>query len=139
MLYIGIDPGANGAIAFLGDIQDSLNFNKYTMHDVAEYLRNLQGEKIALIEQVHSMPKQGVASSFNFGKSFGQIIGVLTALNIPFDYVTPQKWQKSLGCRTGGDKNVTKRKAQQLFPNIKITHANADAFLIAEYCRRIKK
>jgi hypothetical protein len=35
-----------------------------------------------------------------------------------------------------GDKNVTKRKAQELFPSLKITHATADALLIAEYLRR---
>jgi len=37
---------------------------------------------------------------------------------------------------TGGDKNVSKRRAQELFPEIKITHAIADALLIAEYARR---
>ena len=45
----------------------------------------------------------------------------------------PQVWQKALGCMTGGDKNVTKRRAQELFPGHKITHATADALLIAHY------
>jgi hypothetical protein len=36
-----------------------------------------------------------------------------------------------------GDKNVTKRRAQQLFPQLKVTHAIADALLIAEYGRRV--
>jgi hypothetical protein len=35
-----------------------------------------------------------------------------------------------------GDKNVTKAKAQQLFTQLKITHATADALLIAEFARR---
>jgi len=34
---------------------------------------------------------------------------------------------------------VSKRKAQELFPAIKITHAIADALLIAEYGRRMGK
>jgi hypothetical protein len=38
---------------------------------------------------------------------------------------------------TKGDKNITKRKAQELFPEIKITHAIADSLLIAEYGRRV--
>jgi hypothetical protein len=38
---------------------------------------------------------------------------------------------------TKGDKNITKRKAQELFPEIKITHAIADSLLIAEYGRRL--
>jgi hypothetical protein len=37
---------------------------------------------------------------------------------------------------TKGDKNVSKRKAQELFPQLKITHATADALLLAEFGRR---
>jgi hypothetical protein len=39
---------------------------------------------------------------------------------------------------TKGDKNVSKRRAQELFPQLKVTHATADALLIAEYGRRQK-
>jgi hypothetical protein len=34
---------------------------------------------------------------------------------------------------TKGDKNVSKRKAQELFPQIKVNHYIADALLIAAY------
>ena len=57
----------------------------------------------------------------------------LTAAGISFERIRPQVWQKSLGCMTGGDKNITKRRAQELFPQLKITHATADALLIAYY------
>ena len=60
----------------------------------------------------------------------------LIAAGIPFETVTPAKWQGAMGCRTKGDKNVTKRKAQDLFPGVKVTHAIADALLIAEWGRR---
>jgi hypothetical protein len=59
----------------------------------------------------------------------------IVAAGIPFETVTPQKWQKTLGCLTKGDKNVSKRKAQELFPDIKITHAIADSLLIAHYAK----
>jgi len=91
------------------------------------------------LEKVHSMPGQGVASSFKFGQGFGHLEMALTSAKIPFTYVTPQKWQKELGCLTGGNKNVSKSRAQQLFPHIKCTHAVSDALLIAEYCRRTIK
>ena len=91
---------------------------------------------IAMIEKVHSMPKQGVKSSFTFGQGYGFLLGCLTALEIPFEYVTPQKWQRYLGCLSKGDKNVTKQKAQELFPHLEITHATADALLIGEYLKR---
>lgn len=67
------------------------------------------------------------------------LIGLLAAYEIPYREVTPQKWQQEMQCRSGGDKNVTKAAAQKRWPSDKITHANADASLIAEYCRRTHK
>jgi hypothetical protein len=83
------------------------------------------------------MPGQGVSSSFKFGMSYGSLRMALIAHSIPFESVTPQAWQKSLHCLSGGDKNRTKARAQQLFPNQKVTHATADSLLIAEYIRRV--
>ena len=42
-------------------------------------------------------------------------------------------------CLTKGDKNVTKSAAQRLYPDRKITHADADAILIARYCYEVNK
>lgn len=144
MIYIGVDPGTSGAIATVTDMGHSSWVKcAETEHDLWEFLSNdvfaaNAGERFhAVIEQVHSMPNQGVSSSFKFGQSYGFLRGLLTAHAVPFETVTPQKWQKAMGCRSGGDKNVTKAAAQRLFPGLKITHANADALLLAEYCRRI--
>lgn len=143
MIFLGIDPGQSGGIGIV-DVNgyvNSFGFKNMTFPDISaqfDYIRQYPDNWFAYIELVHSMPKQGVASSFAFGKSYGFLIGMLTAHRIPYDYVTPQKWQKELNCMSKGDKNVTKQKAQQLFPGVKFTHQNADAVLIAEYCRRIK-
>ena len=93
----------------------------------------------AYIEKVGATPQMGVVSAFTFGRSYGWLLGVLDALRIPYEFVTPQKWQKAMGCLTGGDKNVSKAAAQRLWPSLKITHANADALLIAEYGRRLEE
>jgi len=147
MIYIGIDPGASGAIAVIdtkptpGLPSVSLCRLSETEQEVAAFLDERYkdtAETFALIERVHSMPKQGVASSFKFGQSYGFLRGLLAAYDIPFEEVNPAKWQGALSCRTKGDKNVTKQKAGQLFPGIKVAHWNADALLIAEYCRRTK-
>jgi len=82
------------------------------------------------------MPKQGVKSCFTFGNGFGHLEMALIASNVGFRRVRPQAWQKEMQCLTGGDKNVSKRRAQELFPGIKVTHAIADALLIAEFGRR---
>ena len=139
MNILGIDPGQSGGIAFLW-WKDPLVFKMPdTERDVLNILEEIKTEKIgkrpffAYIEAVHAMPKQGVSSTFKFGMNYGMLRAFLIALGIPFETVTPVKWQTALGCRTGGNKNVTKRKAQELYPHIKITHAIADALLIATF------
>ena len=139
MIYVGIDPGVSGAVAFLPS-HGSPWFvpNKDTLRDLADELMTVSEDNLvlAMIEIVHSSPQMGVKSAFTFGQSYGRLEAVFIALNIAIDRVRPVAWQKALQCMSKGDKNVTKAKAQELFPNTKITHANADALLIAEYCRR---
>lgn len=93
----------------------------------------------AYIERVASMPGQGVASTFKFGKNAGMLEAFLIAANIPYTLVTPSKWCGFLGLRRQKDetnvawKNRHKAMAQQLFPALDITHAVADALLIAHF------
>lgn len=139
MSYLGIDPGLKGGLAILDGEGNVCAVTKMpaTERDILEWLQVKEVEPIefAMIEYVSSSPQMGVTSAFTFGKGYGVLIGLVTAFGIPFEFVTPGKWQKKLGCLTGGDKNISKRKAQQLFPGEKITHATADALLIAEFCR----
>ncbi len=140
MNFLGIDPGASGGIARIGNGLTPYAWKlPDTERDIRDLMANISGLSIemCLIESVHSMPKQGVTSSFSFGRNYGFLRGLLHAFDIRFDEVTPMKWQKALGCQSHGDKNITKSKAQQLFPDIKITHAIADSLLIAEFCRRM--
>jgi len=140
MIYLGVDPGASGAIATIDhDVIETcvLNPKKNTERDIADFLNGYRYSKcFAILEQVNAMPKQGVVSMFKFGQSFGFLRGLLIAMGIPFEMVRPAKWQGYMKCRTGGDKNITKAKASELFPSLKITHDIADAVLLAEYCRR---
>ena len=145
-IYIGIDPGSNGALVALDDtsIRMIYGFKDQTDADICNAFQSVSRLAIpeasfAILELVHSMPAQGVASSFKFGTNFGMVKAFLYAHKIPFDFFTPQKWQKEMGCLTKGDKNVTKSKAQRLFPQVQVTHEIADALLIASYCREIKK
>ena len=141
MNHLGIDPGMSGGVGIIEDDGTVVTFafSKLTEKDIADLISGFEKEgTFAYIENVHSMPKQGVASSFKFGKSFGFLLGCLACAEIPFELVSPQKWQKFMGCLTHGDKNISKAKAQQLFPTLRITHANSDALLIAEYGRRTR-
>jgi hypothetical protein len=146
-MIIGIDPGGNGGIAWHDGERARVVKMPATLQDLWELVDNIRQDgfregpwaKItACLEQVHSSPQMGVKSAFTFGNGFGHLEMALTAAGIPFVRVSPQKWQGALGCRTGGDKNVSKARAQELFPDLKPTHATADALLIMEYGRRQK-
>ena len=138
-LFIGIDPGINGGIAFIPSTGNPWAHKMpETDKDLMELLRdsiNIATPK-ALIELVPSSPQMGVKSAFTFGEGYGRLQMALTALGIPYERIRPAMWQKAMGCLTKGDKNVSKSRAQELFPSLKVTHAIADALLIAEHNRR---
>lgn len=142
---MGVDVGENGGIAVIGETGGVVLCIKMpaTDADILAVLRGLiatlEGTPIecrAVLEKVHSSPQMGVVSAFSFGGSYRAARMALTAAGIPFDEITPFKWQRRMECLSGGDKNVTKQRAQQLFPDETITHATADALLLAEFCRR---
>jgi len=143
--YLGADPGQSGGLAWVGDTCFGYAMPE-TERGLYCLLEELQGEydfKLCYLEKVHSMPKQGVASSFKFGQNYGSLRMALIATNIPFQEVTPQAWQKGLGLRhriKGETQTIWKKYlmavAQQLFPGVAVTLKTADALLIAEWCRR---
>lgn len=141
---IGVDPGkAGGIVAIASDGQQrAFRIEKMpeTVGDLVDLFRSLavEGWRTAYVERVHSSPQMGVVSAFTFGRGVGNIEAACQAVGIRLEWVTPQVWQKAIGCLSKGDKNVTKRKAQELFPGITVTHATADAMLLAEYGRRIE-
>ena len=117
-----------------------------TDRDVLDVLQpGADWEPVALIENVGpgltagKKGRMGATSAFSFGRGFGGLLMALAAAQIPYERVTPGVWQKAMKCLTKGDKNVSKRRAQELFPSLSITHATADALLIAEHCRRSSK
>ena len=142
MTAIGIDPGLSGALAVLsGTAQTVVPFSEADY--CAELLAVRGVEPIAVVERVHSMPKQGVASSFRFGDNYGWIRGVLAALAIPYELVLPQKWKREFGVTA--DKNTAIDVAHRLFPSVSLRRTDkcrtdddgmAEALLMAEYCRR---
>ena len=145
-ITIGVDPGASGAIAWIDErgkscvekMPDTLQDLWELICDITNFPRStIDGRKYkAYIEQVSSSPQMGVVSAFSFGRGYGNLEMALTAAGIPFERVRPQVWQKAMGCMTKGNKNISKSKAQELFPDKKVIHATADALLIALYGSR---
>lgn len=138
MNIMGIDPGKSGGIAVLGGESPVALKMPDTVGDLVDALRSLvvSGVRMAYVERVGVTPQMGVVSAGTFMRGVGNIEAACQALGIRLEWIAPGKWQRELGCLTRGDKNVSKRKAQELFPTLRITHAIADALLIAEYGRR---
>ena len=151
MTILGIDPGASGGIAFFSMQRGLLSIFDMPTVEVkrggknkrevsAAMLNAIIGARdidAAFVEKVGAMPGQGVSSMFQFGRSVGMIEGVLAALEIPTNYVTPQGWQKAVGAR--GGKDASRARAAELFPAYaanftrKKDDGRADAALIAWY------
>jgi crossover junction endodeoxyribonuclease RuvC len=154
MNWIGIDPGLDGAIAVMSD--GGITFvdtptvsngkkREMDLYAIARLLKGLTCSQDAMvaIEAVHSMPGQGVASTFSFGKGFGAWLGVLAALNVPHQAVAPQTWKKVMLADGGKEKDASRVKAMQLYPQIadqlsrKKDHGRADALLMAAWAQRV--
>lgn len=153
MLYIGIDPGQTGGIAYIVSDETTDAAAEKMPATECDIWTSLCGydedDTRVVIEKVGPARgkdgrKQGVSSAFKFGRNYGFLRGCVVASGVPFDEVAPQKWQREFGLVFPGTMNLTptekknrhKAKAQQLFPHLKITHAIADALLIAEWARR---
>jgi crossover junction endodeoxyribonuclease RuvC len=98
--YIGIDPGATGAIALLDETGAFLNVLDYPgspseLWLLLQQLKNIH-VKLVVIEKVSARPKQGVVSMFKFGQNFGSWIMAVTAMGWSYELVSPQRWRKIL-------------------------------------------
>jgi len=144
---MGLDPGVSGAVAFYFPDQRAgisaydvpvvgKEINASALHDlIHQYAPDL-----AVIEIVHSMPKQGVASSFNFGMSYGIAKGVVGSLHIPTINVAPTKWKRHFGLTA--DKEQARALAISTWPfsehfRRKKDNGRAEAALLALYGARI--
>lgn len=141
---LGIDPGKGGGIAVIdADTAEVIEVCAMpdTIADISDMIARHCDASCAYIEIVHSMPKQGVSSTFTFGQFYGYVQMAVVAHKIRCIDVLPSRWQQSLGVKAKKDegysahKNRLKGLAQKLFPNVKVTLKNADALLIAYYGR----
>ena len=177
MKFIGIDPGVSGAIAVInGTVTELFSWETADIPTIKVWKRNevdpeglLEllslhthcpdlmidfGAQVSL-ERVHSMPGQGVASTFSFGKATGTIIGCLAGVGLweRTTLVTPQVWKKAMLKDMPKEKESSIVRCRELFPYSdhflanrtgvafeedlpKRSHENrADALLIAEHLR----
>lgn len=141
---LGIDPGVSGAIAFYwteapGRVvaEDVPIANEHISGGLLFDRIKQTAPDVAVIELVGAMPKQGVSSTFKFGRAYGTVIGIVQALGIPHFFVTPAKWKKHFGL--SAEKEPAREMALRRFAHTpeyfarKKDHGRAEAALIALY------
>jgi len=161
-LYVGVDPGLDGAIAVLNEHGDLVNvqdtptltvkrsggkkrmYLPAQMMMIADAIDKAGEVRLCAIENVHVMPKNGAHSAFGLGRSLGLWEMTAVSLGWPVEWLDPGKWKKAmLGAGSGSDKQASIARAQQLFPasaeflQLKKHDGRAEAILIAEFVRRI--
>jgi len=150
---IGIDPGKSGGIVALnnGHIISLLSMPD-SPEKIADHFRYLGFPQVLkhdechiFIENVHSMPTDGVRSAFVFGQGLGQLEGVIAAMGLPRpSKVNPATWlnyftltrDKAAEESKYDFKKRIRTQAHKLsekqFHN-KLTLKTCDAYLIALY------
>lgn len=144
---MGIDPGLRGAFACLGPetiagpipiASDEIDI--YRLSSIV----SMHKPELIVVEWAQAMPKQGVASTFKYGKGFGKILGMLETLGIAHQLVRPRAWKGAVLSGTKKDKAAAIHYVRRKYPTIDLTPGThrkphdgiADAVCIADYALR---
>ena len=151
-MILGIDPGLSGAWALLNDAGEYIGADDLPVIrdqatawiDAPEFHAQIWGRMPvghsirAVIERVHSMPRQGVTSSFTFGVSFGSVLAAVQSLPASIELVTPNVWKREMG--VARDKSASLDRARLLFPQASLKRSRddgrAEALLVAYWAWR---
>ncbi len=161
-VIIGIDPGKNGAIAAYDSAtgaigatwampQITVSRGKKRRDEVdwaayAELLWQIKlnyAPSLLVVEQVHSMPRQGIASAFTFGDTYGgQRQLAIHILGCRIELVAPHTWKSAM--RIGTALDDIYRAACNRWPGWawktprgRICHDLCEAALLAAYGHRL--
>lgn len=149
-LIVGVDPGLSGAVGFLNadgtyaGVEDmpvviaTTGRKELDAAGLAETLR-AYGPSCAIVERVSSRPGEGAVGAFSFGATYGGILAVLAALQIPTALVAPAVWKRKAGIPAGADKACSISTAKRLIPTastiltLKKHDGRAEALLLARH------
>lgn len=145
MIVLGIDPGQTGGLALVSEgrllnacpipcTYDHTNKPTLAWATATIWLNGWDVDH-AVIENVHAMPAQGVASSFQFGRMFGAAEMFNACWATTIRYVEPQVWKRYFGI--DANKHTAVAKATQLYGDehwpLKKHEGVAEAALIATW------
>ncbi len=161
--YIGADPGMSGALALFApspggggtiftddmpslEIDGKRTMDFWKLAALLDTWSSVYDIRAVAVERVHSMPKQGVTSSFNFGFAAGALQQAIASAGLPLTLIPPATWKAIYGLRGGREnKDMSRQKASQMFPGAahlwarKKDDGRAEAVLLAHYASRLQE
>lgn len=153
-IVIGCDPGLSGALAWRDGAGTRHVVNMPdTPKGIIDQIRAIEDEVdddgvirpatdfVCYLEDVgYGVPGQSSSATATFARHNGHLEMALVAEGIRIEKVTPRKWENTLGigkstaCSSRNEwKRKLKQKAEELYPQFKVTLKNADALLILNY------
>lgn len=148
--YLAIDPGATGSMCALSH-DGNIIFKDFKENSLRGYISWLKdviathgNPAMIVVERVASMHGQGVKSVFSFGQRLGEIEGMLQTLELGYEFVRPQLWQKECGVRPKSGKKGIYETISKIYPSAELLGARGgvidgrcDALSMAHYCRKV--
>jgi hypothetical protein len=150
MIYIGLDPGSSsGAYGIINHDEDFIacgdilsvdgRVDAIWLYEKIMSWVNVYDTAMIAVESVHSMPKQGIASTAKFMRAAGVIEAVAALTRYPYILVTPQAWKKYHGL-IGSAKSASLETARLHWEDADLRlvkhHGRADALLMALWLKR---
>lgn len=152
-IFLGIDPGLDGAAAALAEHGTIISVfdtptllvgkggkRDYDVRTMRAWLGAYAPETCDVaIEHQQAFPGQGVTSMFSLGRGYGIWLGLLAGLGMSYSPISPVRWRKAMLDGLPKGKDTGRLRAMQLFPDASLSrkkdHGRADALLLAEYLR----
>ncbi|TXF13706.1 hypothetical protein [Pelomicrobium methylotrophicum] len=154
MIFLGIDPGLHGALAWIADTGEVIDVADVPLLDEGPRKKSIDAAALlalvkrheahmAVIETVHARPTDSKVAAFTFGRNLGALEAIIMAAGLPLHRVAPITWRRWAGLAPGAPKEASIAVALRLAPSARpflSRHDRADAVLIALFFnhRRLK-
>lgn len=142
MLYLGIDPGWQGALTIYNPTNHNVEvyLMPQTVTAVVQLFNSLPTGivRLAAVERVQGYigrPQPG-SRMFRFGENFGVIQACLISAGVPHILLTPQQWRRRLGIAQRVQNKSRYLKAlidvcERLIPGCRADKQSAESILLA--------